>query len=71
MSASLWMKASQWRIIDMMNASRENGSARLKMLAYIDKLLGAFCNTNQFHPSHAHFAQAQVSNIPISLWLSH
>jgi len=49
-------------LLTMMNASRESGTLRVK--AYIDKLLAAFCNTNQFHPSHLHFAQAQVSFIP-------
>jgi LuxR family maltose regulon positive regulatory protein len=34
-----------------------------RMKEYIHKLLAAFGNTNEFHPSHLHFAQAQVSFI--------
>jgi len=47
-------------LLTMMNASRESGT----MKAYVHKLLAAFGNTNEFHPSHLHFAQAQVSFIP-------
>ena len=49
-------------LLTRMNASRESGTLRVK--EYIHKLLAAFGDTNGFHPSHLHFAQAQVSFIP-------
>jgi len=40
----------------------ESGTLRVK--EYVHKLLAAFDDKNDFHPSHLHFAQAQVSFIP-------
>ena len=39
----------------------ESGTLRVK--EYVHKLLAAFGDKNEFHPSHLHFAQAQVSLI--------
>jgi len=47
-------------LLGRMNASREDHTARLK--TYAHKLLAAF-GTEEIHPSHLHFAQAQVSLI--------
>jgi len=47
-------------LLGRMNASRESGTLRVK--EYVHKLLAAF-GTEEIHPSHLHFAQAQVSFI--------
>jgi LuxR family maltose regulon positive regulatory protein len=49
-------------LLTRINAARESG--RLRVKEYVHKLLAAFGDTDEFHPSHLHFAQAQVSFIP-------